>query len=111
MHRSAEIHNTMSELTRNVNKFIEQNRELGVARITRDVKDLQTIHSYFTENYPFSEKAELMCISTGLTAPQASDINCDKANEIGAKIHLSTIKHTHLQKCPFDTILPTHFVS
>ena len=101
----------MSELTRNANKFSEQHRELGIARITRDVKDLQIIHSWFTENYPFSEKAKPMCVSSGLTAPQASDINCDKANKIGANIHLSIIKHTHLQKCPFNTILLTHFAS
>ena len=41
-----------------------------------------------------------MLISTALTAPQHSDINCDKANEISAKIYALIIKHTHLQKCP-----------
>ena len=64
------------------------------------MKDLQIIHSWFTENFPFPEKAELMFISMALTAPQHSDINCDKANEISAKIYASIIKHTHLQKCP-----------
>ena len=39
-----------------------------------------------TENFPFPEKAELMFISTALIAPQHSDINCDKANEISAKV-------------------------
>ena len=89
MHPYAEIHNVMSELIGNANKTSEQHRELGVARIARDVKDLQIIHSWFTENYPFAEKAELTCISTGLTVPQDSDINCDRANEIGAKIQQS----------------------
>ena len=89
MHRCAEIHNLMSELIGNANRTSEQHRELGVARIARDVKDLQIIHSWFTENYPFAEKAELTCISTGLTVPQDSDINCDRANEIGAKIQQS----------------------
>ena len=41
-----------------------------------------------------------MFISTALTALQHSDINCDKANEIGAKVYASIIKHTHLQNCP-----------
>ena len=86
MHRCAEIHNAMSELTGNANKTSEQHCELSVARITRDVKDLQIIHSWFTENYPFQEKVELMCISTGLIAPKDSDIISDRANEIGAKI-------------------------
>ena len=40
MHRCAEIHNAMSELTGNANKTSEQYCELRVARITRDVKDL-----------------------------------------------------------------------
>ena len=87
MHPCAEIHNAISELTGNTNKTSEQHREQEVAKITRDVKDLQIIHSWFTKNFPFPEKAELMFISTALTAPQHSDINCDKANEISAKIY------------------------
>ena len=59
-----------------------------------EVKDLQIIYSWFTE------KTELMFISTALTAPHYSDINCDKANEISATIYASIIKHTHLQKRP-----------
>ena len=51
-------------------------------------------------NYPFPEKAELMFISTGLTAPQDSDINCDKLNEIGAKIYPSIIKTYTSAKVP-----------
>ena len=47
----------MSELTGNENKTSEQHRELEVARITRDVKDLQIIHGWFTENLLFPEKA------------------------------------------------------
>ena len=73
---------------------------MKVARIARDVKDLQIIHSWFTKNFPFPEKAGLMFISTAVTAPQHSDINCDKANEISAKIYASIIKHTDLQKSP-----------
>ena len=95
MHRCAEIRNAMLELTGNPSKISEQHCELGVARKT-DVKDLQIIHSWFTENYPYSEKTEHMFIFKGLTAPQDSDINLDKANEIGTKIYCSIIKHTHL---------------
>ena len=40
MHRYAEIHKAMSELTGNANKTSVQHCELGVARMTRDVKDL-----------------------------------------------------------------------
>ena len=68
----------MLELTRNANKTSENHCELGVARITGDMKDLQIIHSWFTENYPFSEKAELIFISKGFTAPEDADIGCDK---------------------------------
>ena len=45
MHRCAEIHNAMLELTGNPSKISEQHCELGVARKTRDVRDLQIIHS------------------------------------------------------------------
>ena len=96
MHRCAEIHYTMLELTGNPSKISEQHCELGVARKTRDVRDLQIIHSWFTENYPCPEKTEHMFISTGLTAPQDSDINLVKASEIGTKICCSIIKHSHL---------------
>ena len=100
IHPSAEIYNAMLELTGNANKTSEQHRELEVARITRDMKNLQIIHSCFTENFPFPEKVELLFISTAITAPQHSDINCNKAIEISAKIYASIIEHTHLQKCP-----------
>ena len=95
MHRCAEIHNAMSGLTGNANKTSEQHCELRVARMTRDVKDLQIIHSWFTENYPFQEKAELKCISTGLNAPKDYDIICNRANEIGAKIQQSLSDQTY----------------
>ena len=94
MHRCAEIHNAMSELTGSANKTSEQHCELGVARITSDVKDLQIIYGWFTK-LSIPEKAELMCISTGLTAPQDSDINCDRVNEIGAKIQQSLDNQTY----------------
>ena len=48
MHPCAEIHNAMSELTGYGNTTSEQHHELEVARITRDVKDLQILHSWFT---------------------------------------------------------------
>ena len=67
MDRYAKIHNAIQELTGNVNKTSEQHREVGVATITGDVRDLLIIHSWFTENYPFPEKAELVCTSTGLS--------------------------------------------
>ena len=48
MHPCAEIHNAMSELTGYANTTSEQHHELEIARITRDVKDLQILHSWFT---------------------------------------------------------------
>ena len=55
----AEIHNATSEPTGNTNKTSEQHRELEVYRIKRDVKNLQIIHSWFTENSPFPENLSL----------------------------------------------------
>ena len=45
MHRCAEIHNAMLELTGNANKTSKQHCKLRDARITRDVEDSQIIHS------------------------------------------------------------------
>ena len=53
MDRYAKIHNAIQELTGNINKTSEQHREVGVATITGDVRDLLIIHSWFTGNYPF----------------------------------------------------------
>ena len=75
----AEIHNATSEPTGNTNKTSEQHRELEVYRIKRDVKNLQIIHSWFTESSPFPENPELIFGSMAFTAPQHSNINCDKA--------------------------------
>ena len=36
-----------------------------------------------------------MSISTGLTAPQDSDISCDRANEVGVKIQQSLDNQTY----------------
>ena len=47
-------------------------------RAVKDAKDL--IQSWFTENYLFPDKAELMCFFTSLTATQDSDVNCDRTN-------------------------------
>ena len=54
MHTCAEIYNAMSELTGNANKTSEQHRELEVARITRDVKDL---HIYRQLSIPRKSRA------------------------------------------------------
>ena len=47
-------------------------------RAVKDAKDL--IQSWFTENYLFPDKAELMCFFASLTATQDSDVNYDRTN-------------------------------
>ena len=54
MHPCAEIYNAVSELTGNTNKTSEQHRELEVARITSDVKDL---HIYRQFSIPRKSRA------------------------------------------------------
>ena len=54
VHPCAEIHNAMSELTGNANKTSEQHRELEVARIARDVKNL---HIYRKLSIPRKSRA------------------------------------------------------
>ena len=79
VHPCAEIHNAMSELTGNANETSEQHRELEVARIAIDVKNL---HIYRKLSIPRKSRAYVYLYGS------------DKANEISAKIYASIIKQT-----------------
>ena len=101
MHPYAEIHNVMSELIGNVNKTSEQHRELGVARIARDVKDLQIIHSWFTENFHSQKKLNLRVSLRVLLFHKILTSTVIEPMKLVQKFSSpSIIKHTHLQKCP-----------
>ena len=63
MHPCAEIHNAMSELTGSANKTSEQHLELEVARITRD---LRKVDSYLQKTFLSQKKPSLFYLSLRL---------------------------------------------
>ena len=85
MHRCAEIHNSISSLTKLLHVSSEQHVELGASRKRRDTFDLQKIISWFNDHNPFLVNEPcLKSLSTGLTANE--EINCDDAERVGENI-------------------------
>ena len=60
------------------------------------MKDLETIKTWFNEHPSFTNVPGLMSIANGLTATNESKVNCDSAEEVGAKIQptLDGVKFT-----------------
>ena len=80
----AEVNRVMQELTGVSYNSGEQNKDITVARQTRDWKDTHKILSYFQERDPFTTNPVLHSISTGAHAH--STVNVDKARSVGIKI-------------------------
>ena len=101
MHRCAEIHNSMSSLTKLLHVSSEQDVELGASRKRRDNIDLQKIISWFNDHNPFSVNEPcLKRLSTGLIANE--EINCDDAEKVGENVQKSldnlTIEEAKISK-------------
>jgi len=61
--------------------------ELGKSRARRDNVDLVKMLDFFRCHNPFdSSESRLRCLTSGITAMESDGINCDKADEVGAKI-------------------------
>jgi len=87
MHRCAEVRNAMTQLTHLLNTPHDQHRELVTPRASRDQSDVMKIVSWFTERDPFTAAdCQLYSLSTGVSASERGDINCDLAEEVGGKI-------------------------
>ena len=107
MHRLAGIHGAMSALTGQIHQTSDQHVEEREARIEQDQRDKTTLQNWFEDHAPFTDTKELVSIANGITASIESDINCDNAEGIGAKIQqsldkvnyqMSKIKHSEKVK-------------
>ena len=88
MHKCAGIHETMSQLTQLYSSTSEQHVEFGLSRMKRDNVDLFKIKHWFDVHHPFDEgNHSLRCLSSGLSCSEDDIINCDQAEEVGAKVH------------------------
>ena len=85
IHRCADIHNAMTELTGASRKTSEQHVQLTSSRITRDNKDLETMKEWFDLHIPFNQhEPNLKSLSSGLIAD--SKINWDNSESVGETI-------------------------
>ena len=87
MHKCAAIHSSMTTLTGLNHHTSDQHVDLGTSRSNRDFYDLNSIQQWFDQHEPFDLTEErLRSLSSGLRAADDDHINCDKVEEIGAKI-------------------------
>jgi hypothetical protein len=101
MHKCASVHDAMCSLSGLEKATREEHIELGKSRSNRDGKDLRKILQWFDVHDPFkSIDSELRSLSSGLMATAGDGINCDMAEEIGAKIHAKMD-----DKCFTDVVL------
>ena len=89
MHRLAGVHGAMSALTGQIHQTSDQHVKEREARIERDQRDIRTLQNWFEDRSPFTDTKELVSVANGITASKESGINCDNAEEIGAKIQQS----------------------
>ena len=74
MHRCADIHNAMSELTGAYRKTSEQHVNMSKSCIKRDNDDLATVQDWFNLYKPFEKsKPRLKSLSSGLVR---DELNC-----------------------------------
>ena len=107
MHHLAGVHGAMSALTGQIHQTSDQHVEEREARTEQDQRDKTTLQNWFEDHSPFTDTKELVSIANGITASIESSINCDNAEEIGAKIQqsldnvnyqMSKIKHSEKVK-------------
>lgn len=87
MHRCAAIHSSMSTLTNVMHGTSEQHVDLTASRRQRDMADMQKLDAWFQTHDPFDpDVSTLRSLSTGLTAGDSDNINCDNAEVVGQMI-------------------------
>ena len=79
MHRTASVHDEMSNLTKTYRKASEQLIDLSTSRVNRDDNDDKEVLSWFNEHDPLNQDQSLKSLSTGLVANESDKINCDTA--------------------------------
>ena len=87
MRKCAAIHRSMTTLTGLNHDTSDQHNDLGSSRSNRDFHDLNDIQQWLDQHEPFDLTEErLRSLSSGLIAADDDCINCDKVEEIGARI-------------------------
>ena len=87
MHHCADVHIGMCNLTGLQHRSSEQHVEIGVTRRKRDNDDLRKIYAWFNKHNPFTSNNSLRSLSSGLTATENDNMNCDDAESVGKNIH------------------------
>src|SRR6218665_3750497 len=101
VHICANLHDALCHLGGLVNQTREEHSEFGKSRSRRDGNDSRKISDWFELHDPFkTNDSELRSISAGLTSSVGNGINCDMAEEIGAKIQMKLD-----DKCFSDVVL------
>ena len=84
MHKCADVHEAMTDVTGLVHRTSDQHVELGSTRCNRDVGDLNTILKWLAQHNLFDiQRPELRSLSSGLTASDGDGVNCDEVEEVG----------------------------
>ena len=113
MHRCADIHNAMSELTGAYRKTSEQHVVMSKSRIKQDNDDLATVKDWFDLHEPFGKSKP--CLKSLSSGSVGNELNCDDAEIVGSAIQHSldgmcmedvTIKRNSKVKI-FQDLLPT----
>ena len=87
MHKCAAIHRSTTTLTGLNHDTSEQHVDLETFRSNYDFHDLNNIQQWLDQHEPFDlTEKRLRSLSSGLIAADDDCINCDKAEEIGARI-------------------------
>ena len=81
----AEVNKSMQSLTGIAQSTSEQNKDMSIARQTRDWKDMEKIHCFLKDKNPFMIQKDLVNISNGMHA-SSTTVNVDDAKERGIEI-------------------------
>jgi hypothetical protein len=90
LHRCATVHAAMLTLTNmDSGKLDVQHVELGRTRSKRDFSDLEKMVEWFEVHNPFDvSDGRLRSLSSGITAVEGDEVNCDQAEHVGQQIML-----------------------
>ena len=107
MHRCSKVHESMTRYTE-LQHTSDQHVEIGKLRVQGDIDGLTKISRWFDIYHPFFGKDSLHCISSGLTEPNESNMNCDQVKEVGTVIReqIDTIVYSEILLKGKDVVKP-----
>ena len=90
LHKCAGVHAFVNSLVGlDVTSGGDTHVDLGKSRVSRDFQDLGKMLTFLEIQNPFDvSDSSLRCISNGMIAADADNINCDMSEEVGLKIML-----------------------